>query len=112
MAPAWIFFCLYKLDAPAGFISFVHFLYHDVHCFLKHCGLKVFMCVIQSGVIQGDPLGATLFVIGMEPWFRMFVHRVVSPELGIVRLCADDIAVVTKSHQSLRILHQIFFINS
>ena len=37
---------LQQLGAPLGFVSFVHFLYHDVHCFLKHCGLMVFMCMI------------------------------------------------------------------
>ena len=39
------------------------------------------MCMMQSGVIQGDPLAATLFVIAMEPWVHMFVSRIITPDL-------------------------------
>eukprot|EP00973_Karenia_brevis_P030051 4142144-Karenia_brevis.AAC.1 len=68
------------------------------------------MCSIRSGVIQGCPLGATLFIISAEPFVRMLVNRIQCPELGLVRLCADDIAVVLKSWTSLTVLYEIFHV--
>ena len=108
MAIRWIFLCLQALGAPLGFISFTHFLYHEVDCFLKHAGTLHFMTIITSGVIQGCPLGASLFIIGMEPFVRMLVHRIILPEIGIVNLCADDIAVVLRSWQSLDAVATVF----
>eukprot|EP00973_Karenia_brevis_P026880 3707055-Karenia_brevis.AAC.1 len=64
--------------------------------------------MVKCGVIQGCPLGATLFVIGMEPFVRMFMARVEDPGLGIVRLCADDVGIVLKSWQSLTVVFHIF----
>ena len=76
-----------------------------MRCFLKHAGHVHFMCHVHSGVIQGCPLGATLFVIAVEPFVHMFHTKVEQVGLGIVRLCADDVAIVLKTWHSLSIIY-------
>ena len=59
------------------------------------------MCMVQSGVLQGCPPAALLFVVAMEPFLILFQLSIVDAGLGIVKVCADDIAIVLKNISAL-----------
>ena len=63
----WIFSGLDAMKAPAGLRNFVRVLYSDCNAYIKHHGQLDFLYVIRSGVLQGCPLAALLFVISAEP---------------------------------------------
>ena len=66
------------------------------------------MCIVNSGVLQGCPLAAMLFVLGIDPFLCKMYDIVIHQGLGIVRACADDIAVVLKNLASLAVVASIF----
>ena len=68
------------------------------------------MCIIRSGVLQGCPLAALLFVLGIDPFFCKLYDIVINQGLGIVRACADDIAIVIKNLNSLSVIFPIFHV--
>ena len=73
----WILLVLQWLKAPHGIICLVRACYHEVYMYIKHAGVAKFMCLVQSGVLQGCPLAALLFVVAMGPLFNTFsnFHR-------------------------------------
>ena len=66
------------------------------------------MCLVQSGVLQGCPLAAMLFVLGIEPFLCKMYDVVIHQSLGIVMACADNIAVVLQSIATPPALAEIF----
>ena len=104
----WIFLVLRWLGMPTGLYNFFSALYHEVYCFLVHAGQKEFMCQVRSGVLQGCPLAALLFVMTMEPFVLLFQKQIMQRELGTVSLCADDIAIVIKNLYDLIVVYIIF----
>ena len=94
------------LGMPAGLINFMHGIYHNVECFIKHCGQIQYMCRVKCGVLQGCPLASLLFVIAIEP-FCIMLNSAVSNR-GIVELCADDIAIVLQSWFDLPAVYKVF----
>ena len=76
--------------------------------YIKHAGMSRFLCIVKSGVLQGCPLAALLFVIAMEPFLVMFRTSIEDGALGVLRACADDLALVLKDLASLTIVHRIF----
>ena len=63
-----------------------------MHGCLEYGNTIDFMCMINSGVIQGCPMASLLFVLAMEPFVVLFNRRIELQHLGLIRLCADDIA--------------------
>eukprot|EP00973_Karenia_brevis_P089527 12398192-Karenia_brevis.AAC.1 len=104
----WIFAVLHALGAPPGLCNFVAALYHECTAYIKHQGQVEFLCSVRSGVLQGCPLAALLFVIAAEPFALLFKMQINDLHLGYVGLCADDVGAVLKSCNSLNILHEIF----
>ena len=49
---------------------------------------------ISRGVITGGTTAGTLFVLGIDPIFRMLICFIEREEAGIVRFPADDIECV------------------
>ena len=76
--------------------------------YIKHMGSAKFMCIVRSGVLQGCPLASLLFVIAMEPFLILFKLSIEDAALGVIRACADDIAVTLKNMSSLVQLFDIF----
>eukprot|EP00973_Karenia_brevis_P038639 5332368-Karenia_brevis.AAC.1 len=76
--------------------------------YIKHAGHSEFMCVVRSGVLQGCPLAALLFVLAMDPFLIIFKNAVDNQAIGIVRACADDIAVVLRSFFDFPVIFKIF----
>ena len=68
------------------------------------------MCIVRSGVLQGCPLAALLFVLGIDPFLYKLYDIVSNQGLGIVRACADDIAIVIKNLHSLSFIFPVFHI--
>eukprot|EP00973_Karenia_brevis_P019080 2616097-Karenia_brevis.AAC.1 len=106
VAIQWIFLVLRWLKLPQGVINFIHAIYHDVDCFIKHAGCMRYMCSVRSGVLQGCPLASELFLFSIEP-FCILLNNTVHNQ-GIVELCADDIAIVLQSWLQLHAVHIIF----
>ena len=109
LAVGWIMLVEW-LEVPTGIYCLVQALYHDVSMYLQHAGSSDFLCVVQSGVLQGCPLAALLFVLAMEPFLIMFKIVIEEAGLGIVRACADDLAITLKSFESLSIVYSIFIL--
>lgn len=100
--------CLGHLRAPVGFQVFVRSLFQSV---VAHCdmfGFRSFLFVVTSGVVQGDPLAAILFVCCLEPFLRLLDLRFSSVGLGSVYVCADDLATCVKNLDGLIILDSLF----
>ena len=76
--------------------------------YIKHAGMTRFVCFVKSELLQGCPLAALLFVIAMEPFLVMSRTMIEDAALGVVRACADDLALVLKDFASLSIVHTIF----
>ena len=66
------------------------------------------MCIVKSGVLQGCPLAALLFVMAMEPFVCLFERTISSRSIGVVSPCADDIAVVLKNIEDLLGVYIVF----
>ena len=62
--------------------------------------------VILSGVLQGCPLSASLFVICLNPFLALIDSKLSEGEF--IAACCDDLLTVTKSEESLHMLAQCF----
>ena len=106
VALAWLFLVFDWLGMPEGLINFIHGIYHNVECFIKHCVQVEYMCKVGCGVLQGCPLASILFVMAIEP-FSILLNAAVNLR-GIVELCADDIAIVLQSWLDHPSVHKDF----
>ena len=67
-----------------------------------------FMYHIWSGVLQGCPLSATLFLMCINPFLIHFEQSLVRSDAGIVRACADDIGAAISNYTHLKLLFDVF----
>ena len=65
--------------------------------------------MVTSGVIQGCALSGFLFAMAMDPFFNAFNDRIVKPGFGLVRACADDVAMVLRSIAVLNLVFKTFY---
>ena len=63
---------------------------------------------VTCGVLQGCPLSGTLFLLAIDPLLAQFEWHILSPGLGAVYACADDVGAALRELKSLRILHRLF----
>ena len=54
-----------------------------------------FLFLHLSGVIQGCPLSALIFILCMDPFLKE-IDRLLAPVAGLARACADDIGICAK----------------
>ena len=90
----WIFAVLKFAGAPTGFINAVKTLYTDNKGYYTVGGLRNFLFMVTSGVLQGCPLSGSLFVFAIDPLLRHFKTYIDSKGVGKVRACADDLGMV------------------
>ncbi|CAK0896015.1 unnamed protein product [Prorocentrum cordatum] len=64
--------------------------------------------VILCGILQGDPLSGTMFVIGAQPFVEAHMQQLEAKALGLTRWCADDIQALIFCRRGLRTLARIF----
>eukprot|EP00973_Karenia_brevis_P048005 6661843-Karenia_brevis.AAC.1 len=102
-----MFAVLRSLGTPLGLYNFFVALYCECNLYIHYKGHVDFMCDVKSGVLQGCPLAALLFVIAIEPFCILFKAQIDDLDIGRVRLCADDIGVVLQNWTHLPILLHI-----
>ena len=107
VAHMWLFTVLEHLGFYQGFIDLVQGVYFLVMSFSLEKGVAVFMYMIFSGVLQGDPLSGLLFAVAFEPFVRAF-QRLQHRRSIEVRCCADDVGAVMSDLQPLKDLRWIF----
>ena len=93
---------------PAGFIALVLALYSDCNVisrYPKGRHQKIFFQVC-SGVLQGCPLSASLFVIAFNGVLSLLRDAVGVD--GVAAACADDIATVTRTKAALLAVLDVF----
>ena len=91
--------------APSGFHDLVKSLYTECLVFLMNVPTE---CVfkILSGVLQGCPLSASLFILALQPFLALLCSRLQPDELA--RACADDVLTVTSCADSLKWVSMCF----
>ena len=108
VAQEYLFKVLKFYDIPNGLYNFFVALFFDVAAFTSASGLNRFLFLVESGVIQGDPLAGVLFVLVLDPILHMFYNVFEKPGLGYCRACADDIGVVMRDIAGLVPLYSAF----
>ena len=89
----WLFLTLTIFHIPAGAFNFVAQLY-ALNLAFDASDLSSPIFAFMIGVLQGCPLSALLFTLALDSWLRAVTAVLDSTGDGIVRACADDIAVV------------------
>ena len=84
--------CLHRTGIPEHIIEAIFQLYLTNDHIWRFGGSSSLVFTVRSGVKQGCPLSAVLFVIAVDPFLRLLVHRIGPHDL--CRAYADDIAVV------------------
>ena len=90
--------------------NFAQALYTQCDTYMKHGGVLRHLCLVRNGVLQGCPLAALLFVVGMDPFVQHFHAAVDSLSVGVTCLCADDIATVLRSLAQLVDVYKLFML--
>eukprot|EP00973_Karenia_brevis_P018125 2489252-Karenia_brevis.AAC.1 len=81
---------------PKGLINLIEALYQDMVAYVSLKGKHIYFTVITSGVAQGCPLSGLLFAVASDVCIRLIQDAVHRKDQGIVRGCADDLAVLLK----------------
>jgi hypothetical protein len=91
-----------------GLCNFIAML-HSINMTFQMCsGGMHFLFCIWSGVLQGCPLSATLFLMCIDPFLNNFEFELKPNKGGIVCACADDIGAALSNYTFLKSLFRIF----
>ena len=71
-------------------------------------GVRVWLLLITSGVLQGCPLSGSLFVLAIDPLLVVFKQHLEALGLAKVRACADDIGMAIRSLKTLAVIKHWF----
>ena len=69
---------------------------------------KVFLFAFSSGVLQGWPKSATLFLFAINPFLLHFEEALKGNNYAEVRACADDIGICFRDFRGLKVAHLVF----
>ena len=92
LSHAYLWSCLRVLRLPELAISALQTLFADNKHFYRFGGQLHFAFTVTSGVRQGCPASATLFVLAIDPLLRALSSRL--PLGATVCTFADDLAIV------------------
>ena len=88
----FLWLCLAAIGFPVFIINAIKQLYVRNRHYWRFGGECRFVFTVMSGVKQGCPLSALLFVIAVDPFLRA-LHTRIGPG-GLVRAYADDVGIV------------------
>ena len=78
-------------------MALVRMAYSDVEAIMTMAGCSQHLFWMAAGVLQGDPLSGSIFVLVMDPFLRLLRRHVELPGWGVVRACADDVGASLSS---------------
>ena len=108
VAHAWLFLVVQYADPPKWVANFIKNLYSFNMTFHMTSSGAEFLFYIWSGVLQGCPLSATLFLMCVNPFLLHFDLTLNRSELGVVRACADDIGAALADYKYLKLIFNVF----
>ena len=104
---AWLRAVLSKIQIPRGIMNAFQALYEGNEGYTSMGGLMSRIFTISCGVLQGCPFSGSLFVIAIDPLLYLFEKYIVSPGMGHIYACADDIGASLASLRGLPILFSL-----
>ena len=90
----FLWLALQYIGVPTVIINAIKELYKDNKHFWRYRGPIRVVYTAQSGVKQGGPLSALLFIIAVDPFLNFLSSRI--PRCDLLIAYADDIAVVLR----------------
>ena len=108
VAHEWIFIVFQAAGAPTCHINYISALYSNNNTYHMNSHGKVFLFAFLSGVLQGCPKCAPLFLFAINPFLIHFEEALKGHYFGEVRACADDLGICFKDFRGLRIAHLVF----
>ena len=101
---AWITLVVKRLGLPSGLVNLILGIYSDNRAF--HKGSDEPLYIIISGILQGCPMSGTIFAWCLNPCLNNMVRAVQGN--GLVRACADDIALVLRSLRFIIVIAAVY----
>ena len=108
VAHEWLFVVLEALGAPKWLINYISGLYSTNNTYYLTSSGKTFLFAILSGVLQGCPMSATLFLFAIDPFLVHFEQSLSRKYEGAIRVCADDIGAALADYRALKALERVF----
>eukprot|EP00973_Karenia_brevis_P078882 10947698-Karenia_brevis.AAC.1 len=92
-SPSWEFLwrVLTVLGMPKGLFQVMQALYVGVNAWIRVRAFTFLMGPLWSGVNQGCPASAVLFVMAIDPTLRLLKAQIEDRSKGVFRACADDV---------------------
>ena len=97
----WIWVVLHRRKMPGRFINLFQAIHKDAKAEYSHNGITYTLGNFLSGVLQGCPASAFLFLTRFHNTLR-------SNNAGIVRACADDIGISIVRLKHLLLIAPVF----
>jgi len=104
----WLFDVLAAVKIPEGLDCLIRNRYKTCKAFLLRDGVESWLFEVKSGVLQGCPLSAALFLLAIDPLLWLFGTAIVKHQLCTVCACADDIAITLRNMADLEMVEKIF----
>eukprot|EP00973_Karenia_brevis_P047767 6631081-Karenia_brevis.AAC.1 len=93
---------------PSGLFQVFQSLYIGVNAWIRVRAFTFSMGPIWSGVNQGCPASAVLFVMAIDPTLRLLKAQIEGRSKGVFRACADDVGGVISDLGHLLLASDIF----
>ena len=104
-----IFLALQTAGADLYLMNFIKAIYKHVRVFINDGSNYHFAFFARSGVLQGCPLSASLFVISINPFLENFRKVLYNNSFGVLYACADDLGSALLKLSALHYIYPIFF---
>jgi hypothetical protein len=105
IAHSFIFAVLEFYGFPTGLLLFFRQLYNNNVCYATIEGQRVLLYTILSGILQGCPASGSLFVLAVDPFYRMVKARIAGSRS---KAFADDLATIIQKFSQIPLIKQCF----